>query len=84
LQGRLLLVHGTVDENVHPRHTAWLQDALRAGGRAATVVTLRNQRHTLRRPAARRRWLTLALDHLRDAMGQPGASRAVRRGQAAS
>ncbi|TMB50683.1 MAG: S9 family peptidase, partial [Chloroflexi bacterium] len=84
LQGWLLIVHGTVDENVHPRHTSWLQDALGARGRPATVVTLPNQRHTLRRPSARRRWFTLALDHLRDAMGRRGASRAVRRGQAAS
>jgi dipeptidyl aminopeptidase/acylaminoacyl peptidase len=61
-----------------------LQEALWANGRSATVVTLPNQRHIVRRPSARRRWLALALDHLRDAMGQPGASRAVRRGQAAS
>jgi len=84
LQGPLLIVHGTVDENVHPRHTARLQEALRASGRQVRVVTLPNQRHTMRRPSARRRWLTLALDYLRDAMDQPAGSRAVRRDQAAS
>src|SRR5205823_4576064 len=84
LQRPLLVVHGTVDENVHPRHTERLQQALRANDRTATVVMLPNQRHTVRRPSARRRWLTLALDHLRRAMDRPAGSRAVRRGQAAS
>jgi len=86
LSGRLLILHGAVDENVHPRHTAWLRDALRAAGRNATAVMLPDERHLLARPASRKRWLTLALGHLRDAMSRPGAgaTNAAARGQAAS
>jgi len=70
LRGQLLLIHGTVDENVHPRHTSRLLEALRAAGRDATVVLLPDQRHLVARPAAKRRWLRLALTHLRKAMRQ--------------
>jgi len=87
LRGRLLILHGTVDENVHPRHTAKLAEALRAAGHDAVVVTLPDERHLLARPGSRKRWLTLAIDHLRDAMSRPtadaGSARASR-GQAAS
>jgi dipeptidyl-peptidase-4 len=84
LQGRLLVTHGTVDENVHPRHTERLLAALRAAGRDADSAMLPRERHLLERPLARRRWLTLALDHLRDAMGRPSRSGAAPRAQAAS
>jgi dipeptidyl-peptidase-4 len=84
VRGELLILHGTVDENVHPRHTQQLQEALEASGRDATVVMLPNERHQLARPSARRRWLTLALDHLRQALAEPGADSTVPRGQAAS
>jgi dipeptidyl-peptidase-4 len=69
-RGQLLLIHGSVDENVHPRHTSALVEALHAGGRDAAVVLLPNQRHLVARPAAKRRWLSLALRHLRTAMRQ--------------
>ena len=69
-RGQLLLIHGTVDENVHPRHTSALVEALHAAGRDAAVVLLPNQRHLVARPAAKRRWLSLALTHLRKAMRQ--------------
>ena len=84
LGGRLLLIHGTVDENVHPRHTAQLLEALQAAGRDASVVLLPNQRHLVARPAAKRRWLSLALTHLRTAMRQhgPGPADLARRSSA--
>jgi dipeptidyl-peptidase-4 len=72
-RGQLLLIHGTVDENVHPRHTSSLMEALHAAGRDAAVVLLPNQRHLVARPAAKRRWLSLALTHLRTAMRQQSA-----------
>jgi dipeptidyl-peptidase-4 len=86
LSGRLLILHGTVDENVHPRHTAELVDALRAAGRDAVVVMLPDERHLLARRESRRRWLTLALDHLLGAMRPPTAEvgGAAMPGQAAS
>jgi dipeptidyl-peptidase-4 len=67
--GRLLIVHGTRDENVHPWHTLELQAALRATGRDPEVAWLANERHLLRRPSARRQWLSLAVDYLRREMG---------------
>jgi dipeptidyl-peptidase-4 len=87
LSGRLLILHGTVDENVHPGHTAELVEALRAAGHEAIVVMLPDERHLLARPESRRRWLTLAVDHLRDAFSRPTAdvgSAGASRGQAAS
>ena len=83
VRGQLLVVHGTLDENVHPRHTVWLEEALRIAGRDATVVMIPNERH-LHRPAARRRWLTLAVDYLRRASEQPAVRSTGPRGQAAS
>ena len=68
LRGQLLILHGTVDENVHPRHTALLREALRDAGFDATLVMLYNERHLLARPASRKRWLTAAIGHLQDAM----------------
>ena len=72
LRGRLMLLHGMVDENVHPRHTASLVEALHAAGRDASVVMLPNERHLVVRSAAKRRWLNLALTHLRNSMGREG------------
>jgi dipeptidyl-peptidase 4 len=82
IQAPLLVVHGTRDENVHPRHTLRLQDALPSGTRNVTVVWLLNERHSLRRPATRRQWLNLALRHLRRVMDEPASIGAE--GQAAS
>src|SRR5438477_371275 len=87
LRGRLLILHGTIDENVHPRHTAELVEALRAAGHEASVVMIPDERHLLSRVESRRRWLTLAVDHLRDASNEPTADvgrPGVPPGQAAS
>lgn len=87
LRGRLLILHGTVDENVHPGHTAELVEALRAAGHEPTVVMLQDERHLLARPESRKRWLTLAVDHLLGAMRRPTAEvgdATAARGQAAS
>ena len=86
LRGRLLILHGTVDENVHPRHTADLVEALSAAGYEPTVVMIQDERHLLARPESRKRWLTLAVDHLLGATRRPKAEdggAAAARGQAA-
>jgi dipeptidyl-peptidase 4 len=86
LSGQLLIIQGTVDENVHPRHTALLVEALADAGHPPVVAMLPDERHLLARTPSRKRWLTLALDHLRDAMSRPqveiGGAEAPR-GQAA-
>lgn len=50
LQGRLLLIHGLLDENVHFRHTARLMDVLDRLGKPYELMVLANERHTPRDP----------------------------------
>jgi dipeptidyl-peptidase-4 len=45
LVGKLLLVHGMIDENVHFRHTARLVDALVKAGRLHDLLIYPNERH---------------------------------------
>lgn len=45
LQGKLLLIHGLIDENVHFRHTARLLDALAAAGKEYDLVLFPEERH---------------------------------------
>lgn len=45
LAGRLLLVHGMLDENVHFRHTARLMNALIAANRPYELLIYPNERH---------------------------------------
>jgi len=45
LQGRLLIIHGMVDENVHFRHTARLIDALNAAQRPYELLIFPEERH---------------------------------------
>ena len=51
LRGRLLLVHGLVDENVHFRHTARLIEALTAAGREYGLLLFPEERHMPRAAA---------------------------------
>lgn len=45
LQGKLLLVHGDVDNNVHPANTLRLADALIKAGKRFDMMMLPGQRH---------------------------------------
>jgi dipeptidyl-peptidase-4 len=53
LQGKLLLVHGMIDENVHFRHSARFLSALQETGRSVDVLVLPSERHMPRGDAAR-------------------------------
>jgi dipeptidyl-peptidase-4 len=53
VHGDLLLIHGTVDENVHVRHSERLVAAFRKAGREVELVTLPEQRHKTRGDAIR-------------------------------
>ena len=76
----ILLVPGRIPDQQ-------LVEALRAAGHEASVVMIPDERHLLSRVESRRRWLTLAVDHLRDASNEPTADvgrPGVPPGQAAS
>jgi dipeptidyl-peptidase 4 len=53
LRGKLLLVHGLIDENVHFRHTARLMNALNRAHKRYDVLIFPDERHTPRRVADR-------------------------------
>jgi dipeptidyl-peptidase-4 len=48
VRGDVLLIHGTIDENVHLRHSERLVEAFRAAGREVELVRLPEQRHKTR------------------------------------
>ncbi|XP_078431331.1 prolyl oligopeptidase family protein [Wolffia australiana] len=49
LQGKLMLVHGMIDENVHFRHTARLVNALISAGKPYELLLFPDERHMPRR-----------------------------------
>ncbi|KAG9448260.1 hypothetical protein H6P81_014388 [Aristolochia fimbriata] len=53
IKGKLLLVHGMIDENVHFRHTARLVNALVAAGKPYELLLFPDERHMPRRLADR-------------------------------
>jgi dipeptidyl-peptidase-4 len=53
LQGKLLVIHGLIDENVHFRHTARLISALVAAGKPFEVLPMPEERHSSRKPESR-------------------------------
>ena len=68
IQGKLLLVHGLVDENVHFRHTARLINALISEGKDYDLAMFPSERHMPRSEADRvymeRKITTFIIDNL--------------------
>ncbi|WP_433937621.1 alpha/beta fold hydrolase [Sorangium cellulosum] len=54
LRGKLLLLHGLMDENVHVAHTARMIEALMAADRRFDMVVFPGERHGYRSPVASR------------------------------
>jgi dipeptidyl-peptidase-4 len=70
VDGDLLLIHGTSDENVHLRHSLRLVKAFKSAGRELPLVELPEQRHTTRGPALLVREAH-AVAHLLHGLGLP-------------
>jgi dipeptidyl-peptidase 4 len=69
ISGPLLLIHGTLDENVHPRHSHWLLAALAEAGRPVDVEWLEGQRHRLQGPGPLNRRNRTTVEYLCHALG---------------
>lgn len=67
LEGELLLVHGELDQNVHPASTRRLVDALIAANKDFDMLTIPNRHHDLNGDPyfVRTRW-DYFVDHLQD------------------
>lgn len=66
LEGKLLIIHGLLDENVHFRHSARLIAALEEAGRPVDLLLLPEERHGPRHTAPARlirRYLEQRLSH---------------------
>jgi len=71
LRGRLLIIHGMADENVHFRHTARLLNALNAAQKRYELLIFPDERH-LPRGEEDRRWLEeRLLEHFDRALKAP-------------
>lgn len=64
LQGKLLVLHALMDENVHFSHTAHLVDAFVAAGKRFDFFAFPGERHGYRDPAARRYAMRRVVDYL--------------------
>jgi dipeptidyl-peptidase-4 len=60
LKGRLLLIHGALDENVHVQNTYKLADRLQRAGRQFELMIYPQSRHSIQSPRR--------MKHLRDLM----------------
>jgi dipeptidyl-peptidase-4 len=65
LRGKLLVVHGMIDENVHFRHSARLMQALIDAGKPFEVLLYPNERHTPRSEKDRVAMETRILEYFR-------------------
>jgi dipeptidyl-peptidase-4 len=72
ITGRLLLIHGMIDENVHFRHTARLIAALVEAGRPLEVLPLPGERHGTRATETRLYVAERAAAFFEDALGRAG------------
>ena len=64
LEGRLLLVHGTADDNVHYQNTIEYADALVEAGKQFEIQTYRNRNHNLNGGNTRRHLYARFVDFL--------------------
>jgi dipeptidyl aminopeptidase/acylaminoacyl peptidase len=65
LSGRLVLVHGAIDDNVHPANTMKLALALQRAGKQFELMLYPRQRHGVVEPALAAHWQRLQLELVR-------------------
>ena len=68
IEGKLLLVHGLVDENVHFRHTARLINSLNGAGKHYDLLVFPEERHMPRRIEDRAYMERRILEFLQDSV----------------
>jgi dipeptidyl-peptidase-4 len=78
LRGKLLLIHGLLDENVHFAHTAKLAEALARENRPFDLLVFPGERHGTRDPAMRRHLTSRVLGHLVTHLGAPALGLSTR------
>ncbi len=66
LSGKLLLIHGVIDENVHLQNTLNLAGALQAAGKSFDLMLYPGNRHAVAQPAQRRHLYQLMTDYVRE------------------
>jgi dipeptidyl-peptidase-4 len=64
LSGRLLLVHGAIDDNVHPQNTMQLVHELEKANESFELMLYPKSAHGVGDPALARHWRTLMLEFL--------------------
>ena len=65
-EGRLLIMHGTMDENVHfMQHTAQLVNLMVKHGKPYQLQIYPGERHSLRHPDSNEHYLTSLLSFLK-------------------
>jgi dipeptidyl-peptidase 4 len=65
LSGRLMLIHGTIDDNVHVSNTLQLADALQKAGHQFDLMLYPNNRHAVRDPVQQLHLQTLMSEFFR-------------------
>lgn len=71
IAGRILVIHGAIDENVHLRHSMRLVATLQAIGRDVELVVLPDDRHKTRTASGLATRERRTVQHLLDGLGVP-------------
>ncbi len=66
LNGRLLLIHGVIDENVHLQNTLNLAGKLQAAGKRFDLMVYPGNRHAVVEPRQRRHLYQMMTDYVRE------------------
>ena len=75
LQGRLLLIHGTVDDNVHMQNSVQFAYELQRAGKPFEMMMYARQRHGFTDPLLIKHVHQLEYDFVMRAVGAPPATR---------
>ena len=65
LHGKMLIVHGVIDENVHMQNSLQLANALQDGGHLFELMLYPGNRHGVVQPKQRRHLYTMMADFIR-------------------